>query len=183
MTVDILRAESFWDLMLSAGWNAGCLAVMVIVIELLFGRWLAPKYRRILWLMVAVRLILPIAPSSSLSMLNVFGACPFTQTTETDTLAADSTELSSITFWAPPTEYDGHVVDASPPLAGDVAANIAAPVSFVGVVRWCHVLAVGNRCHADCFMDDLGHLAIHTLHSQASLLRGPVFIEPARHLS
>ncbi len=47
---------------------AACLAAVVLVVRLAVGRWLAPRYRHALWLVVAVRLFLPIAPESRFSL-------------------------------------------------------------------------------------------------------------------
>ncbi len=47
---------------------AACLAVVVLIVRLAFGRWLAPRYRHALWLLVALRLFLPVAPESRFSL-------------------------------------------------------------------------------------------------------------------
>src|SRR5204862_1160381 len=47
---------------------ATCLAAGVLVVRSAVGRWLAPRYRHALWLLVAVRLLLPVAPESRFSL-------------------------------------------------------------------------------------------------------------------
>src|SRR5882672_9153545 len=47
---------------------AARLAAVVLAIRLAAGRWLAPRYRHALWLLVALRLFLPVAPESRFSL-------------------------------------------------------------------------------------------------------------------
>jgi beta-lactamase regulating signal transducer with metallopeptidase domain len=47
---------------------AACLAAVVLAVRLTTGRWLAPRYRHALWLVVALRLFVPVAPESRFSL-------------------------------------------------------------------------------------------------------------------
>ncbi len=47
---------------------AACLAAVVLAVRLTAGRWMAPRYRHALWLVVALRLFVPVAPESRFSL-------------------------------------------------------------------------------------------------------------------
>jgi beta-lactamase regulating signal transducer with metallopeptidase domain len=64
--------EVLLEFVVCAGASAAVLAGLVLLVELGLGRWIAPRYRHALWLLVAVRLLLPVAPSSSLSVFNLW---------------------------------------------------------------------------------------------------------------
>jgi beta-lactamase regulating signal transducer with metallopeptidase domain len=63
-----------WELWLAAGWNAAVLAALVFSVLACFGYWIAPRYRHMLWLVVAVRLVLPVAPSSPFSLQHLWSS-------------------------------------------------------------------------------------------------------------
>jgi len=49
MTAVVSTVNGFFELMLLASWNAACLAFLVLIADLFFGRWLEPQYRHTLW--------------------------------------------------------------------------------------------------------------------------------------
>lgn len=51
-------------------WQASVLVALVLLVQWLFGRKLAPRWRYGLWLLVVARLALPVAPESPLSVFN-----------------------------------------------------------------------------------------------------------------
>jgi bla regulator protein BlaR1 len=52
--------------------QAGILAGIVWLVLSLLGRWIAPRWRCIIWWVVAVRLLLPFSPVSHFSVFNSF---------------------------------------------------------------------------------------------------------------
>src|SRR5262245_50688036 len=60
------------DLALCAGSMAGLLAMVVLAINILFRRWFSARQMSFLWGLVLLRLLLPVAPSSALSLQNLF---------------------------------------------------------------------------------------------------------------
>src|SRR5512144_1687194 len=56
---------------LQASWQASVLIVLVLLAQLLFGRWLTARGRAVLWLLVMARLLLPLSPGSAVSLFNV----------------------------------------------------------------------------------------------------------------
>jgi beta-lactamase regulating signal transducer with metallopeptidase domain len=59
--------EAVWR----ASWQASVLAGLVLAIQLTIGRRLAPRWRHAMWMLVFVRLALPVVPSSPLSVFNL----------------------------------------------------------------------------------------------------------------
>ncbi|HMJ64003.1 MAG TPA: M56 family metallopeptidase, partial [Candidatus Binatia bacterium] len=52
------------------------LVAVVLLIQLSCRRWLPARWTYILWLLVAARLILPVAPESSFSLSNLYTGIP-----------------------------------------------------------------------------------------------------------
>ncbi|HEY2414803.1 MAG TPA: M56 family metallopeptidase, partial [Pirellulaceae bacterium] len=109
--------ESLCDFVnpLSAGVCAGLLAIVVGTIDVLFRRWLSPGQRGLLWGLVLLRLMMPAAPSSYLSVQNVF--------------ANAQTEMT-----LPTPDYREHTVDTggvvhSHPLPNPPVSTSQAPVT------------------------------------------------------
>lgn len=57
-----------------ASWQASVLIVLVLLAQWLLRRQLAPRWRHALWLLVVIRLALPWAPESRVSLFNWFSA-------------------------------------------------------------------------------------------------------------
>ena len=45
-------------------WQVGVLVALVLVIQALFARWLTPRWRYALWLLVVLRAFVPVVPQS-----------------------------------------------------------------------------------------------------------------------
>ncbi len=54
-----------------ASWQASVLVLLILLAQMMFGKRLTPKWRYALWLLVVVRLLLPVTPSSAWSVFNV----------------------------------------------------------------------------------------------------------------
>ncbi|HEV2293764.1 MAG TPA: M56 family metallopeptidase [Tepidisphaeraceae bacterium] len=54
-----------------ASWQASVLAAMVMAVQLAFGKHLPARWRHAMWMLVLVRLALPVAPSSPVSVFNL----------------------------------------------------------------------------------------------------------------
>ncbi len=65
---DWLALAGPWLLRNSA--EAAVLALIVLALQSLLGRWLTPGARHALWLIVAIRVLLPVLPASSWSIFN-----------------------------------------------------------------------------------------------------------------
>src|SRR5689334_18376187 len=62
---------AFFEWLVRASWQASVLAGLVFLIQWLFRRRLAGRWRYALWFLVLGRLLLPVFPESSLSVFNL----------------------------------------------------------------------------------------------------------------
>ena len=69
-------APRLLDWAIDAGTSASVVAAAVFAVQSAFGRWLTPAWRYRLWGLVIVRLLLPVAPASPLSVWNIDVATP-----------------------------------------------------------------------------------------------------------
>lgn len=61
---------AYLEWLLRASVSATFIGAMVLLIQLLFGRWLTPAWRYRLWIVMVVRLLLPALPASPMSFSN-----------------------------------------------------------------------------------------------------------------
>src|SRR5215471_6952084 len=54
--------ESFFDWLLRTSWQAAVLALLVLAVQWIFQKRLSASWRHALWLLVLVRLLLPVSP-------------------------------------------------------------------------------------------------------------------------
>jgi len=71
--------ESFLVCLGRTSLQAGLLVLLVLVVQWLFRRQLTPRWRCALWLLVALRLVLPISFSSETSIYNLLPSATRTQ--------------------------------------------------------------------------------------------------------
>lgn len=66
----------FVEWLIRASLSATFIAGLVLLVQVLFGRWLSPAWRYRLWAVMVIRLLLPVLPASpaSLSNLDLFGS-------------------------------------------------------------------------------------------------------------
>lgn len=128
---------------------AACLAAIVLVVHLAVGRWLAPRYRHALWLLVALRLFLPVAPESRFSLHRVWLDQFITQTEAVpwpmpvDTAYAEPAATFDIPVAPPAAAPNASVFDTATDCAVSLLV-IAWPVGMLITAGWI-VIATG-RC-------------------------------------
>jgi hypothetical protein len=88
--------EWAFDQVLRAGITAGLLAVVVLTINVLFRRWISARQMSWLWGLVLLRLLLPVAPSSALSLQNLL-----TDERAAEDTAGDLSQRSGGDTWTP----------------------------------------------------------------------------------
>src|ERR1700722_6874278 len=110
-----------------ASWQAAVLALVVLVVSLVLREQLEPRWRFCLWLVVLVRLALPVIPSAPWSIFGLMKTAPEAQTTsrQPETFADPSALLiipnaSSDSTLAPPEP----MVAANPDSVGPVDQEI-----------------------------------------------------------
>src|SRR2546421_5600869 len=62
--------------LLRASWQAGVLAILILVIQWLAGSRLSARWRYNLWMLVVLRLVLPVLPATHWSVHNWIGLPP-----------------------------------------------------------------------------------------------------------
>lgn len=137
-------AEQAVSLVWTTTCHATALILVVFAVQTMLGRWLTPRWRSSLWLLVLARLLMPAAPQSPFSMFNLAdldGERPFTVTRGAPSEAA-STTIS-------PRDGDAHPsrVSADPP--GDRVPMMLAALWIAGAAMhgaWAAMTnAMANR--------------------------------------
>jgi beta-lactamase regulating signal transducer with metallopeptidase domain len=75
--------------MLKASWQAAVLIVLVLATQWVFGRRLGPRWRYLLWLLVMIRLALPLEFQARISLFNLVNLRGMTASVAGDQAAAD----------------------------------------------------------------------------------------------
>jgi beta-lactamase regulating signal transducer with metallopeptidase domain len=76
MNVALQNLEWIFGCLFTASWEASVLALVVLGIQGIFGARLNPRWRHALWLLVILRLILPVLPESALSLFQFAPPAP-----------------------------------------------------------------------------------------------------------
>ncbi len=71
MNIGLLGNGGFYDWLWRASWQAAVLAGLVLLTQWLFRKHLTPAWRYRLWLVVVLRLVLPMPPASFVSVFNL----------------------------------------------------------------------------------------------------------------
>ena len=119
-----------------AGAWAGMLAIVVVGINLVFRRWLSSRQMGLLWGIVLLRLVIPIAPSSSMSLQNLLPSTRI-ESGLSDAFGELTTDLDTADF-SFPTDVTIEAEDSqdlSAPEAADSAiAFSTAPQLFLALL-------------------------------------------------
>src|SRR5579864_9161031 len=65
--------DTGFGLLWRCSWQAGIIVVFILICRQLFQKWISPKARAALWLLVVARLVFPLTPASAWSVFNLFG--------------------------------------------------------------------------------------------------------------
>src|ERR1043165_8775695 len=65
-------APAWFNLLMNLSFQAALLAAIVWVVIKVFGRWIPPNWRVLMWSLVILRSLIPFAPPSSFSVQNLF---------------------------------------------------------------------------------------------------------------
>lgn len=69
-------APAWFNLLLNLSFQAVLLAAIVWIVIKVFGRWIPPNWRALMWSLVIVRSLIPFAPPSHFSIQNLFAKAP-----------------------------------------------------------------------------------------------------------
>lgn len=136
MTSALTNLEQFFGWLLTASWQASALAIIVLMLQWALRRQLNPRWRYALWLLVLMRLVLPVQPESALSLFR------FTPTPP----AVVTMSMTQPIFETQPTSIES-VANASPvqPRAKFSVYSILSLVWLAGVVGLGALTGEANR--------------------------------------
>jgi beta-lactamase regulating signal transducer with metallopeptidase domain len=109
------------------------LALVALVLDVALGRWMSARVRCVLWTLVAVRLLMPFAPGSSLSLQNVWRLVESPRTV--------SVERGGPEPAAPAQPYEGDITPREV-IVGSLSAESAVIMRGSAAVDWEEVIAV-----------------------------------------
>lgn len=69
--------QNVFDWLVRTTWQAGALVLLILVVQWVFRKQLAPRWRYALWSLVMLKLMLPCGPQSSLSVFNLARVKPW----------------------------------------------------------------------------------------------------------
>ena len=123
-------------------WGSWLTALAIVLLRLLFRRVLSPKAKYYLWLLLALRLLLPVLPQSAMSVQNVLPQ----RTAAVSVLPVEvpSASAAPITDAIPaaqaPIQAQNSAVVSSSPAA---PVPVSKPLSLSTVLLWIYALGVG----------------------------------------
>jgi bla regulator protein BlaR1 len=107
------------------------LALVALVLDATLGRWMSARVRCVLWTLVAVRLLLPLAPASPLSFQNMWRLVE----------SSPRQGVATVVPAAPAQPYEG-VITPREVIVGSLSAESAAIMRGSAAVGWEEVIAV-----------------------------------------
>ena len=128
-----------------ASWQASVLAALVLAVQLILGNRIAARWRHAMWLLVFVRLALPVLPSSPLSVFNLAPVQPVA-TAELSAIADQGfvpLSRTDIPSFAKPQAADPR---GAPPLTLPASPSAPAPASPWDLRKgWMQILDGGGN--------------------------------------
>ena len=121
-------AASFLAWLLRTSWQAAVLVGVLMLVQWLFRKRLSPRWRYAFWFLVLIRLALPAAPPSALSLFNYAGIEKRTPVMESPAAAETSTIESTADLGAlRPLAKSGRDADSLIPGEGEVFGDGISP--------------------------------------------------------
>ncbi|MGB7159469.1 MAG: M56 family metallopeptidase [Tepidisphaeraceae bacterium] len=108
-------------------WQAAVLVLIVASMQLIFGRWLAPRWRYAMWMLIVVRLLMPALPSSPWSVFNLRMAKATQASMKTDATGSAKPQAADGVTVTITRTFD---VDATPTNEQPATAAIPAPFDW-----------------------------------------------------
>src|SRR5687768_3817903 len=139
------QLDALLPLLWRASWQAALLTIVVLLLQWILKDKLPARWRYNLWLIVLLRLLLPVLPESPISIYNLFAASPprttFPEPILSDPIAFDEIPadiLNNATFFPldalPAAPQHAHTLDAGPlpsiPTPTPAPATAIAPKPF-----------------------------------------------------
>src|SRR6185503_17506729 len=74
--LSIAGVPGWFETLLNLSLQSTLLAALVWIIVKTMGRWIPPGWRALMWFLVIARVLIPYAPPSQFSLLNIFKGSP-----------------------------------------------------------------------------------------------------------
>ena len=120
--------------LLHASWQAGVLALVVLAVSAVAGRRLDPRVRFGLWLLVFVRLAMPVVPAAPWSMFGWFSTGPVELVIPADGISVPA--ANGHVAGPKPTARCATVPGASKPMAAQRASPSADLTTHLAISAW-----------------------------------------------
>lgn len=120
-------------------WGSWLTALAIVLVRLLFRRVLSPKAKYYLWLLLALRLLLPVLPQSNLSIQNILPQ----RTAAVSVLPAASPAAPAAPIPDTVPAAQAPIQEPDVPAVSIAPAPVSKPLSLSTVLLWVYALGVG----------------------------------------
>ena len=120
-------------------WGSWLTALAIVLLRLLFRRVLSPKAKYYLWLLLALRLLLPVLPQSNLSIQNILPQ----RTAAVSVLPAASPAAPAAPIPDTVPAAQAPIQEPDVPAVSIAPAPVSKPLSLSTVLLWVYALGVG----------------------------------------
>lgn len=120
-------------------WGSWLTALAIVLLRLLFRRVLSPKAKYYLWLLLALRLLLPVLPQSNLSIQNILPQ----RTAAVSVLPAASPAAPATPIPDTIPAAQAPIQEPDVPAVSIAPAPVSKPLSLSTVLLWVYALGVG----------------------------------------
>src|SRR5207237_9444322 len=122
---------SIGELLLRASWQAGVLALIIFTIQWLAGPRLGARWRYNLWMLVVLRLLLPVVPSTQWSVHNWIALPKKSPQQIPQQAQAIHTEFSVVVLDSAPIPFQSPPPRLVPALASKTWRESASPAAWM----------------------------------------------------
>ena len=126
MDLSAIHLQSFFDWLVRTSWQASVLICLILLVQKVMGRWIGVRGRHCLWLLLLIRLALPWAPSSGLSVYNLV---PVPLQRGTEIRGSRQVRTVSVGMRSEPVEVLGATASPTSDVRTDQAAGGSGAVS------------------------------------------------------
>ncbi len=131
MPVNLEKLQPFFNWLLQVSWQAAILVFIILLLQKAFRKFLPASWSFALWLVLLVRMLLPVAPSSPLSLFNYLDIEKLNWRTDADQLAENSDPKPQIGMGISAPEAESKSSSKSFPVADSVQLRL--PLLLTGL--------------------------------------------------
>ena len=131
MAVNLEKLQPFFNWLLQASWQAAILVCIILLLQKAFRKFLPAAWSFALWLVLLVRMLLPVAPSSPISLFNYLDIEKLNWTTGTDKLSENGDSNPQIGMGV--SALDEEKPKAAQDSASRAPRQISVPLLLIGL--------------------------------------------------